>query len=143
MQQNRIRLCLLKKLICSCNSDVGKHRHKGMDEMEFTEAESNMNDIVSEYQQYQDATAEEEGEYLAKTSQCKFLQLFKKKKNKKMALGSFCNFSSLCLLTNIDVQSLPYSFSNQFRLLKSISCKKLFKSCIKVVSKNLLHEIIS
>ena len=31
--------------------------------MEFTEAESNMNDLVSEYQQYQDATAEEEGEY--------------------------------------------------------------------------------
>lgn len=31
-----------------------------MDEMEFTEAESNMNDLVSEYQQYQDASAEEE-----------------------------------------------------------------------------------
>merc|ERR1712107_54899 len=28
---------------------------EGMDEMEFTEAESNMNDLVSEYQQYQDA----------------------------------------------------------------------------------------
>ena len=35
---------------------------EGMDEMEFTEAESNMNDLVSEYQQYQDASAEEEGE---------------------------------------------------------------------------------
>ncbi len=35
---------------------------EGMDEMEFTEAESNLNDLVSEYQQYQDATAEEEGE---------------------------------------------------------------------------------
>ncbi|KAK8918595.1 Tubulin beta-1 chain [Platanthera zijinensis] len=33
---------------------------EGMDEMEFTEAESNMNDLVAEYQQYQDATAEEE-----------------------------------------------------------------------------------
>ena len=31
--------------------------------MEFTEAESNMNDLVSEYQQYQDATADEEGEF--------------------------------------------------------------------------------
>jgi tubulin beta len=31
--------------------------------MEFTEAESNMNDLVSEYQQYQDATAEEENEF--------------------------------------------------------------------------------
>jgi tubulin beta len=35
---------------------------EGMDEMEFTEAESNMNDLVSEYQQYQDATAEDEEE---------------------------------------------------------------------------------
>ncbi|RVX01897.1 Tubulin beta-1 chain [Vitis vinifera] len=34
---------------------------EGMDEMEFTEAESNMNDLVSEYQQYQDATADEDG----------------------------------------------------------------------------------
>uniref|UniRef100_A0A2I3RT19 Tubulin beta chain n=1 Tax=Pan troglodytes TaxID=9598 RepID=A0A2I3RT19_PANTR len=33
---------------------------EGMDEMEFTEAESNVNDLVPEYQQYQDATAEEE-----------------------------------------------------------------------------------
>jgi tubulin beta len=29
---------------------------EGMDEMEFTEAESNMNDLMSEYQQYQDAS---------------------------------------------------------------------------------------
>ncbi|XP_010373334.2 tubulin beta-8 chain-like [Rhinopithecus roxellana] len=36
---------------------------EGMDEMEFTEAESNMNDLVSEYQQYQDAKAEEEEEF--------------------------------------------------------------------------------
>jgi len=28
--------------------------------MEFTEAESNMNDLVSEYQQYQDASVEED-----------------------------------------------------------------------------------
>ncbi|XP_011842768.1 PREDICTED: tubulin beta chain-like [Mandrillus leucophaeus] len=35
---------------------------EGVDEMEFTEAESNMNDLVSEYQQYQDATAEEKEE---------------------------------------------------------------------------------
>jgi len=33
---------------------------EGMDEMEFTEAESNLNDLVAEYQQYQDATAEED-----------------------------------------------------------------------------------
>ncbi|EIE75701.1 tubulin beta chain [Rhizopus delemar RA 99-880] len=33
---------------------------EGMDEMEFTEAESNMNDLVSEYQQYQEATADED-----------------------------------------------------------------------------------
>eukprot|EP00768_Dysnectes_brevis_P004092 gnl/Dysnectes_brevis/290_a323_4518.p1 GENE.gnl/Dysnectes_brevis/290_a323_4518~~gnl/Dysnectes_brevis/290_a323_4518.p1 ORF type:complete len:475 (-),score=152.15 gnl/Dysnectes_brevis/290_a323_4518:1445-2806(-) len=35
---------------------------EGMDEMEFTEAESNMNDLVSEYQQYQEVGIEEEGE---------------------------------------------------------------------------------
>ena len=33
-----------------------------MDVMEFTETESNMNDLISEYQQYQDATAEDEEE---------------------------------------------------------------------------------
>ena len=31
--------------------------------MEFTEAESNMNDLVSEYQQYQEATADDEGDF--------------------------------------------------------------------------------
>merc|ERR1712021_287737 len=36
---------------------------EGMDEMEFTEAESNMNGLVSEYQQYQEATAEDENEF--------------------------------------------------------------------------------
>ncbi len=34
-----------------------------MDEMEFTEAESNLNDLVSEYQLYQDTSAEEEAEF--------------------------------------------------------------------------------
>ena len=33
---------------------------EGMDEMEFTEAEANMNDLVSEYQQYQEASAEDD-----------------------------------------------------------------------------------
>ena len=37
-----------KPLNCSDVEDPA-----GMDEMEFTEAESNMNDLVSEYQQYQ------------------------------------------------------------------------------------------
>jgi len=36
---------------------------EGMDEMEFTEAESNMNDLVSEYQQYQEATADDRTEH--------------------------------------------------------------------------------
>ncbi|KAK1156311.1 tubulin beta-6 chain [Acipenser oxyrinchus oxyrinchus] len=35
---------------------------EGMDEMEFSEAECNTNDLVSEYQQYQDATADIEEE---------------------------------------------------------------------------------
>jgi tubulin beta len=33
---------------------------EGMDEMEFTEAESNMNDLVAEYQQYQEAGVDDE-----------------------------------------------------------------------------------
>ena len=33
---------------------------EGMDEMEFTEAESNMIDLIAEYQQYQEATIEDE-----------------------------------------------------------------------------------
>ena len=36
---------------------------QGMDEMEFNDAKSNMNDLVAEYQQYQDSTVDEEGEY--------------------------------------------------------------------------------
>ena len=36
---------------------------EGMDEMEFTEAESNMNDLVCEYQQYEEFTVEEEEEF--------------------------------------------------------------------------------
>ncbi|KAJ2870746.1 Tubulin beta chain (Beta tubulin) [Coemansia aciculifera] len=33
---------------------------EGMDEMEFTEAESNINDLINEYKQYQDAGVEDE-----------------------------------------------------------------------------------
>ena len=33
-----------------------------MDEMEFTEAESNLNDLISEYEQYENARTEEEVE---------------------------------------------------------------------------------
>jgi len=33
---------------------------EGMDEMEFTEAESNMTDLISEYQQYQDETLDDD-----------------------------------------------------------------------------------
>jgi tubulin beta len=35
---------------------------EGMDEMEFTEAESNLNDLIAEYQQYQDAAVDDEEE---------------------------------------------------------------------------------
>ncbi|KAI9474653.1 Tubulin beta-4 chain [Coemansia sp. RSA 989] len=36
---------------------------EGMDEMEFTEAESNINDLINEYKQYQDATVDEDYGY--------------------------------------------------------------------------------
>ncbi len=42
---------------------------EGMDEMEFTEAESNMNDLISEYQQYQDALVEEDDEAMVNESE--------------------------------------------------------------------------
>lgn len=45
------------------DSDLDDTDSEITDEMEFTEAESNMNDLVNEYQQYQDATVEEEGEW--------------------------------------------------------------------------------
>ncbi|KAH3744382.1 Tubulin beta chain [Pelomyxa schiedti] len=35
---------------------------EGLDEMEFTEAESNLNDLCSEYQQYQECVADDEGD---------------------------------------------------------------------------------
>ena len=38
---------------------------EGMDEMEFTEAESNMHDLISEYQQYQDIGVEDEYDYIS------------------------------------------------------------------------------
>lgn len=40
---------------------VSLHRYtgEGMDVMEFTEAEANMNDLMSEYQQYQEAMADD------------------------------------------------------------------------------------
>ncbi|KAK9379005.1 Tubulin/FtsZ, GTPase domain-containing protein [Kockiozyma suomiensis] len=37
---------------------------EGMDEMEFTEAEGNLNDLIAEYQQYQEASADDEVDYL-------------------------------------------------------------------------------
>jgi len=42
---------------------------EGMDEMEFTEAESNMHDLLSEYQQYQEASIEEETEETGATEE--------------------------------------------------------------------------
>ena len=55
LQLKRRRQLLLFGYIYHCTGE-------GMDELEFTEAESNMNDLVSEYQQYEQATAEDAGE---------------------------------------------------------------------------------
>jgi tubulin beta len=40
------------------------YTNEGMDEMEFTEAEANMNDLISEYQQYENATIDEDQDIL-------------------------------------------------------------------------------
>ena len=52
---------------CNWRSLDSSYRYtgEGMDEMEFTEAESNMNDLVSEYSQYESASADVEDEYEA------------------------------------------------------------------------------
>merc|ERR1711970_1108060 len=42
---------------------VHRYTGEGMDEMEFTEAESNMNDLISEYQQYQEATIDDDDQF--------------------------------------------------------------------------------
>ncbi|KAI4517215.1 tubulin nucleotide-binding domain-like protein [Schizophyllum commune Loenen D] len=39
------------------------YTNEGMDEMEFSEAESNTHDLISEYQQYQEASVEDEEQY--------------------------------------------------------------------------------
>ena len=46
-----------------CKAFLHWYTEEEMDEMEFTEVESNMDDLVSECRQYQDATAEEEGKF--------------------------------------------------------------------------------
>jgi tubulin beta len=43
---------------------------EGMDEMEFTEAESNLSDLVTEYQNYQDASADDEAEMEGEEGEC-------------------------------------------------------------------------
>lgn len=43
---------------------------EGMDEMEFNEAESNVNDLVSEYQQYQVSNSEKKEELSSCLSRC-------------------------------------------------------------------------
>ncbi|XP_025871314.2 tubulin beta chain-like [Vulpes vulpes] len=57
--------CISEQFTAMFRRKAFLHRYpgEGMDEMEFTEAESNMNDLVSKYQQYQDATADEQGEF--------------------------------------------------------------------------------
>lgn len=42
---------------------LNNYTQEGMDEIEFREAQSNLEDLISEYKQYQDATAEKEGEF--------------------------------------------------------------------------------
>ena len=56
---------IFEKFTAMFRRKVLLHRYisEEMDGMQFTEAESNINNLVSEYQQYQDATAEEKNGY--------------------------------------------------------------------------------
>ena len=69
-----------------------------MDEMEFTEAESNMNDLVSEYQQYQDATAED---------RVRALQHSVGRSLVRRCLSASACFSALCTLESPRFVVLP------------------------------------
>lgn len=40
-----------------------RYTQEGMDELEFREAGSNVDDLIAEYQQYQEATVEDDEEY--------------------------------------------------------------------------------
>ena len=58
-----VLLFLLKYCLSQLQAFLHWYTGEGMDEMEFTEAESNMNDLISEYQQYQDATVDDEDQF--------------------------------------------------------------------------------
>ena len=58
--KNYLKELVINSVLCSEESFLALVYFEGMDEMEFTEAESNMNDLVSEYQQYQEASIDEE-----------------------------------------------------------------------------------
>lgn len=60
--ENRLEESLWQELTEQQEEQMAGGLARG-DSMEFIEAESNMNDLVSEYQQYHDLTAEAENEY--------------------------------------------------------------------------------
>jgi hypothetical protein len=46
-----VSVCFLSVCVCGDSIVFLRYTGEGMDEMEFTEAESNMNDLISEYQE--------------------------------------------------------------------------------------------
>lgn len=50
---------LWKEKMLTLTRCLHRYTGEGMDVMEFTEAEANMNDLMSEYQQYQEASADD------------------------------------------------------------------------------------
>lgn len=71
-----------------------------MDEMEFTEAESNMNDLISEYQQYQEATAEDERMFLAYNFLCLSFSCLRRARRGSRIAYSTPPYSWFRLITN-------------------------------------------
>ena len=61
---------------------------EGMEEMEFTEAESNMNDLVSEYQQYQEIGVQDEFDYVSQSGSTRWTR----NKPKKPVVSTFSAF---------------------------------------------------
>ena len=92
---------------------------EGMDEMEFTEAESNMNDLVSEYQQYQDATAEEENEADEEEAEAWFIYFYRFQKKTIHLFSNNYNLNikyitSTILMKRILQEKEKFSLDDQF-----------------------------
>jgi len=94
------------------------YTQEGMDEMEFTEAESNMQDLVAEYQQYQDATCVISPYELDRFLLNHLLALKKMLNTRRRSL----RMSSRCALFHSSTLKLPVLGLHAFLSTPSVAC---------------------